>query len=129
MAPERRPGGLGDDVPERDVDEAERPHDEPGTADRDRRARALLPEPLRIGLAADDDGCDELLDARRHGSASIQAVRLPDEASSVSTSTAAYSRSWITIGPSRSGAGSGRVAVPARDRSNGRQGLRLTLTP
>ena len=80
VAPERHAGRLRGDVPESDVDEADRAHDEAGAPDRHRRAGAVLPAPLRIRLAPDHDRRDEPFHAGGDGPVPGQAVRLPDEA-------------------------------------------------
>ena len=80
VAPERHAGRLRGDIPERDVDEADRAHDEAGAPDRHRRAGAVLPAPLRIRFAPDHDRCDEPFHAGGDRPVPGQAVRLPDEA-------------------------------------------------
>ena len=79
VTPEGHAGRLRGDVPERDVDEADRAHDEAGAPDRHRRAGAVLPARLRLRLAPDHDRCDEPFHAGGDGPVPGQAVRLPDE--------------------------------------------------
>ena len=79
VAPERQAGSLGGDVPEGDVDEAERPHDEAGAPDRDRGARGVLEASLRVGLAARNHRSDEALDTRGDRRVAGEAVGRADE--------------------------------------------------